>query len=835
MKKSPYYALILIFISLGMASCSAVARPEQLAHETLISLSNGNSIGQTFFARFRGLSGIEIFIDPEESTEGELTLSLLNGTQDDTVLAEAKLPAAKITHPDFYRLEFPAQIDSTNHDYYVRMSLSGKGPVEIGAGSGEAYLDGALYQNDVPQDNQLAFRLVYDPYQASIGLLLMMFSWLGILAIAGFLYILPGWAALGYLESDWDKRSWGEKLGLSAGMSLAIYPILFLWTHLIGLNLGPVYAWFPPILGLGLIAWRSRRWRPSSRSAGKITIKSLGLHAVNPANGLYLFILALIFATRFWVIRNLSIPLWGDSYQHTMIAQLLVDHNGLFNSWEPYADLQTFTYHFGFHTFVAVFHWVSNFSMPSATLWTGQILNGLAILVLYPLAVKVAKNPWAGVLAVLLAGMLSPIPMYYVNWGRYTQLAGQAILPVAAVILWEISEERQDRWALIALGSISMAGLALTHYRVLVFGILFIVPLMLLNLRSKRGNFVSTFSGLAWAGIGAGMLFLPWFIHVFRGKLFQIFLGQVTTPAGQLSAFAQQYNAIGDLFTFLPPMMWLLLPLAIGFGFWRQEKDFAIVALWWFLVLLSANPQWFNLPGAGSITNSAVFMAAYLPVSILLGAAISWLLGAVDIKETKEFSWGLAGISIMAVGLGLWGASLRIKDLNLADHALVTRPDLRAAEWIRENTSNDARFLVNSFFAYGDSSVVGSDGGWWLPLLSLRQTTLPPLTYSSERGARPNYQEWINSLPAEILDQGVEDPDVLMKLSKRGVTYIYIGQQQGLVNYSGPTLDPKTLMSSNHFREIYNQDRVWIFEIRNQNQVLQKLLICSQGIVDHCF
>ncbi|MEJ2265950.1 MAG: hypothetical protein P8X95_21090, partial [Anaerolineales bacterium] len=268
---------------------------------------------------------IEFYINPDESTKGDLTLSLLNGTQDDTVLAEASLPAAKATHPDFYRFEFPAQVDSTNHDYYVRMSLSGEGQVEFGAGPGEAYLDGALYQNDIPQDNQLAFRLVYDPYQVFIGLGLMMVSWLGIIAIAGFLYILPGWAVLGWLEPDWEKRSWGEKLGLSAGISLAIYPILFLWTHLIGLSLGPMYAWFPPILGLGLIVWRNRRWRPGSGTRGKLALRLGGLHAIGPADMLYLFILVLIFATRFWVIRYLSIPLLGDSYQNTMIAQLLVD------------------------------------------------------------------------------------------------------------------------------------------------------------------------------------------------------------------------------------------------------------------------------------------------------------------------------------------------------------------------------------------------------------------------------------------------------------------------------------------------------------------------------
>ena len=86
-------------------------------------------------------------------------------------------------------------------------------------------------------------------------------------------------------------------------------------------------------------------------------------------------ILVLIAGTRFWAVRRLAAPMWGDAYQHTMIAQLLVDHGGLFNSWAPYASLQSFTYHFGFHSAVAVFHWVTSLSLPQATLWTGQILT----------------------------------------------------------------------------------------------------------------------------------------------------------------------------------------------------------------------------------------------------------------------------------------------------------------------------------------------------------------------------------------------------------------------------------------------------------------------------
>jgi hypothetical protein len=723
-------------------------------------------------------------------------------------LAEASLPAAKVTHPDFYRFEFPAQVDSTNHDYYVRMSLSGEGQVEIGAGPGKAYLDGALYQNDIPQDNQLAFRLVYDPYQVFIGLGLMMVSWLGIIAIAGFLYILPGWAVLGWLEPDWEKRSWGEKLGLSAGVSLAIYPILFLWTYLVGLNLGPMYAWFPPILGLGLIVWRNRRWRPGSGTRGKLALRLGGLHAIGPADMLYLFILVLIIATRFWVIRNLSIPLWGDSYQHTMIAQLLVDNNGLFNSWEPYADLQTFTYHFGFHTLVAVFHWISNFPMPSATLWTGQILSR-----------------WAGVGAVFLAGLLFQMPMYYVNWGRYTQLAGQVILPIAILVLWTILESDQIDWKLIGLSWVTIAGLALTHYRVLIFSLLFLVAYPIAFPVTIKNRFLNYIKKYFWIGCGAGLLFLPWLVHVFAGQIPDTFFDQITTPASNLSAFSQQYNSVGDLSIYLPDIVWLLAPIVFGWGTWRRDKGFALIALWWFLIYLAANPEQLNMPGAGAISNFAVFIAAYLPISILFGTSLSWIVefGHDRLRIWRsgngrgEKSLVLIAASFLALGLfvlGLWGAREQTRELNVIQHALVARPDIRAANWIRESIPQEARFLVNSFFAYGNSLAVGSDAGWWLPLLAERATTLPPINYGSETGPIPQYREWINELIIEIQAEGINSQKVLKALSARKITYLYVGQRQGSVNYSGPDLiNPELALRSSHFIPVYHQDKVWIFKV----------------------
>jgi hypothetical protein len=225
------------------------------------------------------------------------------------------------------------------------------------------------------------------------------------------------------------------------------------------------------------------------------------------------------------------------------------------------------------------------------------------------------------------------------------------------------------------------------------------------------------------------------------------------------------------------------------------------------------------LPGEGVITNFTLFIASYIPAGVLIGAGFGWLhlslRGAFFAKLSPGRGWVNSFLLLLLVtGIGLWGARQRLGDMQVMSSALVTRPDIRAAEWIQENTPQNARFLVNSFFAYGNTLIVGSDGGWWLPLLAERQTTLPPITYGSERGPRPDYILWVDELTSEIQDKGITHPDVMALLRERGVKYVYIGQQQGRANYDGPyVLNPDKLLSSSFFRLIYHQDRVWIFEV----------------------
>ena len=796
--------LVLLLTMLGLAGCSPIVGIDQMAVERQsFVLEAGSTAGQTFVARNAGLEGVDVYLQPDTPGDGEIRLHLRASPQSPNDLTVAALSLAQITAPGFYRFQFAPQIESRRRDYYAMLEVAGTGRVLIGAAAGSMYLEGALYQNDSAIDAQIAFRLVYEPQTALAGLAREMITWIGLAGAGALLYLLPGWALLVLLWPRIIPLAWAEETAISAALSLAVYPLLFLWTNLVGLRLGKVYVALPIALSCAMLVWRAQEWRPAQWLAAlRAWLRS---ENVWPDVAL-LGVAALIFGVRFWVIRNLDMPLWGDSYQHTMIAQLLVDHGGLFDAWQPYADLQTFTYHFGFHTAVAVFHWLTRLALPQATLWSGQILNGLAALALYPLGTRLGGNRWAGVGAVLLAGLLSPMPMFYVNWGRYTQLAGQIIMPGAVCAVWVLLETPAPNWRLMTLCWIAFAGLALTHYRVFVFAALFLPAFFLLEV--KRETVRALVTKMLWLAGGAGVLFLPWLAHTFAGKLTQISAQQLTTPVQATPAWVQQYNSIGNLFTYLPPLLWLLLPISIGWGLWRRQKGIALLGLWWFFLLVAANPQWFRLPGEGTISNFAVFIAAYIPVGVMEGAALGRLIGERDRRTAVAL-----GLFLAMAAVGVWGARQRLADLNVSAAALATRPDVRAAAWIQANTPETARFLTNASFANDNTVVVGTDGGWWLPLLARRAVTVPPLNYESEQGPQPDYLMWVNALHAAISARGVNDSEVLAELHARGVTHVYLGQRHNAA--SGSWLDPQQLLLSPHFQLVYHQDRVWIFAIVN--------------------
>jgi hypothetical protein len=823
-RKRLFFTRLAPLMLLLLAACAPQVKLEQPVTAANVTLANGHNLGQTFTAYYAGLQGIALFLSPGTAQNGQITLHLRSSPEAQQDLASASLPVQAINAPGYYRFNFNPQAGSAFKDYYLQIDLeTSDGYIEAGSGPGDSYQDGAMYQDGKPLDSQAAFRLAFDSQAMLLELLGEGFNWLVLLLAALFLFLVPGWALLELLWPAWKGYRWTEKAALAAGTSLGLYPLLILWTSTLGLRPGAVYAWLPPIAGALFLAGtrllkrRNNHHKPEDEDEHRSRNPILGRKLASPsfllADLALLGIMALVAGTRFWAVRRLPAPMWGDAYQHTMITQLLVDHGGLFNSWAPYAPMQSFTYHFGFHAATAVFHWITGLSVPLATLWNGQILNLLAVLAVLPLATRLGKSPWAGVVAVLVAGLISPMPMAYANWGRFPQLAGQVILPGVMLVGWEVLAQDRLDWKGIFLGGMLLSGLALTHYRIVIFAVLFLGVLLLFALRQKQLKHLAIwFVGI---GLVSFLLFLPWFFNMFGGRLLQLFAQNVATPAGQISAFQKEYNAIGNLFDFLPAWVWLSMPVIAGWGLWRRERGIAAISLWWLGVFLIANPQWLHLPGAGNIGTFTVEIASYIPAAILLGAGLGWLLSGLGAAREEGVhsmpALSAAFLALILLAGGVWWGRQRLTTVDVRQFTLLTRPDLRAFDWIRLNTPENSGFLVNSFFAFNNSLNVGSDGGWWLALFTKRNSSTPPINYGTESGLQPDFRQWINALPSAVQAGGIDSQTVKNMLSARGINYVYIGQKQGSVNSPGPLLNASALMKDPDFRLVYRQDRVWIY------------------------
>ena len=526
----------------------------------------------------------------------------------------------------------------------------------------------------------------------------------------------------------------------------------------------------------------------------------------------YLILIAALIVTRLLPIRNMVAPAWGDSVHHTLIVQLILDHGGLFQSWVPYAPLSTFSYHFGFHAALANWAWLSGADAAHAVLVGGQIINVLAALALYPLAMRMGgENRWAGVVTVLVAGLLSQMPAYYVNWGRYTQLAGQTILPG---LLWAFdvwwTERPRPKPRLLLLILLLGAGLALTHYRIAALaacaGLAWALWARWQHRRNGREWLQRTLLG-AGAALLIGFVVLPWGLTVRASRLTYV-AGVVAERGLDPEAAGRDLAAWGAVDGYYTRLLWIGAIGALLWALIRKPKLASILLLWASLTFALTNPYLLHLPGSGLVNNFTLVIGAYLPIALALG----WAAGEIT-DLLAATTPGRLVIGVLLVALMVYGARQQLQIVD-PSFQMVTPADEKAFAWIDQHVATDAHFLVNGFLAYADSTVVGSDAGWWLPYYTRRSSTVPPILYLFERLEAGNDRQAIRQLVLDIRASDGEPMQLQRLLCQNNITHIYLGDHQGQVGYGAAPLVPESWLTHNaDFRLLHQQGQaqVWAF------------------------
>jgi len=687
-------------------------------------------------------------------------------------------------------------------------------------GRGEdAYPQGTLTLDGTPQQGDLAFRLTYDYNLRALGEDLshtLAHAWV-LFPMLG-LFLLPGWVLT-------DNKSPTVIVPLSA----AFWPLLLAWTSPLGLHwTRPTLLGFTGFL-LGLTAWQAyptSRWR-------HVNLRHLCRRLCPPA-GVFLIVLA----ARLIMARDLVVSPWVDSVHHALITRLIVAQGAYPSTYFPYAQTAAAHYHSGFHALVAVFHWLSGLVIPQAMRLLGQVLNALvSVLAVYTFSRALGFSRRAGCFAALLAGLFTPMPAYYLSWGRYTQLAGLLLLPAA--FAWWITKQpattekahpSATTWIARTLPlSVLLAGLTITHYRVTAFLVLLILAWECTHLRK---NTLRRIVHRLRAGLLAFGLALPWLWPALLDFVGPKTMAWSSNPnrTPWFADFAWQYLIAG-----LGRYTLILAALGLLWGLWKHPRSASTLLLWVGSLFLLANLGALGLPGRAWVNNTSVEITLFLPVAALGGLFLDALLRGLSkfpsiagkILGKLEKIWGtrdtgeslgrenpstrlppespvwlflgrvLGGILLgVAIFQGLRATLPLVNPITVLYH----QPDAAALAWIDAHLPADALVIINPT-PWGYGLYVGADGGYWISPVTGRRTFPPTLLYGWGQTTEIRTINAQSQKLLEIADDPVALADFMETL---GADYVYLGARGGPFSAS-------TLQAGDLFQVAYHQGDSWVF------------------------
>jgi hypothetical protein len=335
-------------------------------------------------------------------------------------------------------------------------------------------------------------------------------------------------------------------------------------------------------------------------------------------------------------------------------------------------------------------------------------------------------------------------------------------------------------------------------------------------------------AGLIAAVMASALLCAPWFVSVAAGRLDRVSSAVIDNSP----AFAQRIESYSALTPIVPSYVHPLLMILAVFGgicaiqkrAWRVAAVLAAQPL----TLLIARPQLLGLPGAGVIDSFTIYLGAYLYLAPCAGYGVALVWERIQ----KQFAARYRARRIPAVLAAAFvlGSAVVLSPgleqvLKPRAHQLLTPADARAMAWIRANTPQDARFLVNTFPAYWGSVQAGNDGGWWLSLLSGRMSTLPPIMYDVElgvlddpavRGRTVNVWPALRGRPmtdATPVAVDLTTPAAKAVLRRAGITHVYIGANSA-TRENTDQIDPAKLERDAAFERVYDADGARVYALR---------------------
>ena len=479
----------------------------------------------------------------------------------------------------------------------------------------------------------------------------------------------------------------------------------------------------------------------------KINFKKTNINTKNLLTALIFLLSILLFF--FFPTFLILTPAGGDMSMHTYISRMIIEAQGMPNTYFPIIDTVKFdNYPIGFHVLISFFSFFENIPVYTSAKFITSFSYFFLTISLFNFLSKFFdfyKSLYIAIFAIFFSQILE-----FIGWGGNPTILSIAFFGMFLSKFFSDEKKILD----IFMMSVYFCASFFTTFIITYAGCFIFVLPFIFNLIIKKD--IKSIKLIVYFALFSFFLLSSFFLNI--SELDEIQIKQMTrwirdfdhSWSGNLNNF---FYSIPFYFNERVGKFFMIISLIFLFYFFSKNRKITNIIylniLYVFTTfILVLNTKFFLLPYSYILWPERFTMLLIFPLSIFIGYGLNVL----NFNSKKKFTKKIFIFCIITyISLLTFERKLPYKNYirKYIEMSNVTNDDLKAILWLKNNTSKND--IINN--NYGDAGI-------WIPAIIFRKITRPHLTSKLEK----NYYESIKFTDRRIMDENKAD-------------YIFIGSK----------------------------------------------------------
>lgn len=515
---------------------------------------------------------------------------------------------------------------------------------------------------------------------------------------------------------------------------------------------------------------------------------------INKFDWVALFIFVFAVGAKILSVRNFYVPGLHDPISHAYFAKQIME-----------TGLIEYFYSPGIHILGAFSTMFNGFDVARQILFETNYFNAYIGIVAYIFIQRVFKKPIWALSSLLLLCLGYKPALFFVNAGKNALIVGLSILFFIVLLLYE-NRKKMD-WKVILITILAFFAIFVIHYPIAIMACILLFIIFLVDIKKWwLRNFI--------LGIGI-LLGFTWMLKTYPYQAKQIADSAKVVedkalyiiPIDFFQSVKIYFNSVVS--TLKTTISYLSIAVIVGtilgslIAIYKCVKDnkFFVFMLWIVVSILSVGiVSIFSISDLGIVLESFL-ISFFIFWYMLCGLTVSFVFDLLGKKINTKLLMNIFLIWIVLITPLLSYKMYKTFYNRTEAHNVVYESDIKAFDWIKNNTNEDSKFLINA--SGGNGLVFSTDAGGWLEVFTDRDISSPFYRYSSPEVGR------ITELYYRIKENN-NDCGAIKELIDNGYTYYYQGSKPVFDTRLG---SEEKLIGSKRFSLMYSGGESKLYKI----------------------